>query len=292
MSRPQFVPAFHDVPDLHPLFLFEPRRGFSLPLPGFAPQERPILTDELVFISGRSMAGKSRLVMQMVSDAIEQGYSVLVVTYEQSRKKWEDIALAREARIDSRHFVRGIECPDLAGRAREALDQIDTVAYRERRNSHVFYLEPPPDVDALLDMASRAVKWRPNARWLLIIDAVHNVTVRGAGDRRGEVDHVINGAKAFAGEYQTPVICVAHENADGGFKETGHALYSADVVARLEFEDGASPVCDVVDALGNNCTVWPRTLTLTKYKDGESGARRHLLFTPALGTFEEEAFGE
>jgi replicative DNA helicase len=203
---------------------------------------------------------------------------VVYVSLEQSKQELRAKALARLAKVQYRHLLRGrlqAGDPESWGKVLEALGQ-----YAERVAPHLTVVEgdTTTTVAALREVIAGKLRQAGARRCLVAIDYLQILPL--APEEAGlvtctkdKVDHHVSALRRLARDHNASVIAISSENRAGYgskkmdvFKESGGIEYSADIAAVLKKEEqraGAAKSDYVVE-----------DLNIVKNRNGERGVVR------------------
>jgi len=248
-----------------------PEAGLSVAT-GFADLDEMLLggfqRKRLVMIAGRPGMGKTTLAMNIAEHAAESGGSVVVFSLEQDRRALAEMAVARQAGIDS-HRLRA--------RAIGQKDGVRLAAAVERLGRMRLLIVDDVLTQTQMQAWARRLSEEHEAR-LFIVDYLQLMGDLKARDRRVEVDQLSREFKRMAKDLDAVVVVLSQltrgpeQRADkrpqmSDLKESGALEADADHIV-LIYRD------DAYNRDPNNPEAGIAELILAKNKGGPTGVAR------------------
>lgn len=206
----------------------------------------------LSVLAAAPSTGKTTLAFQVCQQVAETNkVPVLFVSLEQSAGELRTKALARLAKIDSRHIARGrlrSDNPDDMTRLQQAAQRYFNLG----RYLTVIEGDDTTTIDYIGEVAAAKMARAGAKRCLIVLDYLQILPLQRADAGRvtsakERVDLHVSGLRRLARQLDSPVLAISAENRQGYtskkidvFKESGGIEYSADIAAVMTLDKEAT----------------------------------------------------
>jgi replicative DNA helicase len=195
---------------------------------------------DLVFLGARPSMGKTALMVNLALNASKAGFSVGMISGEQSSMQIAQRSYAMTANVNAEHLRNGDIEDDDWGRLTQATAQLVKANVR-------IYDRSAPTLDEVCRTARR---WKQeHGIKVLFVDYLQRITVPKAGNRIEEVSETARGLKTLARDLEIPVVALAQVKAEvdkrtgdkrpglGDIANSDEATREADQIAFLYREE-------------------------------------------------------
>lgn len=159
---------------------------------------------DLVFLGARPSMGKTALMVCLALNASNAGYSVGMISGEQSSMQIAQRSYAMTAKVNAERLRNGNIEEDDWSRLTHATAQLVKASVR-------IYDRSAPTLDEVCRTARR---WKQeHGIQVLFVDYLQRITVPKAGNRIEEVSEVARGLKTLARDLEIPVVALAQVKA-------------------------------------------------------------------------------
>lgn len=206
----------------------------------------------LSVLAAAPSTGKTTFAFQMCQQVADLNkVPVLFVSLEQSTAELRTKALARFAKIDSRHIGRGrlrSDNPEEMSRLQEAA----TKYFRLARYLTIIEGDDTTTIDRVGEIAAAKMAKAGVKRCFIVLDYLQILPLQRADSGRvtsakDRVDLHVSALRRLARQLDSPVLAISAENRQGYkskkidvFKESGGIEYSADVAAVMTLDKDAT----------------------------------------------------
>jgi len=190
-------------------------------------------------VAGETNAGKTSFVLNIVNNALKDGKSVGLFSFEMDMQEIVDILYAQNARVNRNHFNNGyFTDDDFRNMGRETTN---LMGYK----IHTFD-DPMMTMSDVMESCDY-MKAGEHGLDLVVIDYLQLAnTSGGVSGREQEVAGISRTAKRLAKRIKCPVIGVSQLNEDGKVRESRGIAHDANCVIKVSVPDADKP--EIVEA--------------------------------------------
>lgn len=186
-----------------------------------------------IVVAGQTNAGKTSWVMNVVNNALRDGKSIALFSFEMDMQEIVDILFAQNAHINRNHFNNGFFSKE------DFVNMGNAFPKLAKYKIHTFD-DPMMTVSDVME-SCEYIKAGEHGLDLVVIDYLQLANTDEGASREQQVAGISRSAKRMAKRIKCPVIGVSQLNEDGKVRESRGIAHDANCVINISVPDPDEP---------------------------------------------------